>query len=550
MNYYQQRLRIIVLGISFLFAASSDTNSKCIMQVKQSTLKQQHQNPFAEIPVEHMSKEDIAAEAAKVFQRSERKSEISMVSTRQDLRSDMPHTTVECQGPSKNVTCIFKNLYIEDGSIKVFMKKGEKLPETMHSLQTLHRYGGEESIEITETAPVAEHVLPGLTLMYATIWHMNIGHFLWDGLYPAYVALAQWNRTDKDFHSLASFEQNCLQAGTEDGKCLSEGIMRRFGGGEFIERNSMKGTYRLEEAIVGSGRKGARTVNCDLALWGGRDLDAIRSFRDRIYSKHGLQPPPRKSSAMDGREPGDPLRAVIIDNKRYDADEKDALMALRAEDAPVAVDYIDYADISGNFTKQLEMLQGVDIHVSGPGTGSSYAPFLTDGSVHIALGMKGTWNFPIDFQRPYPDDDVSFMEEYWYEGNTHLKALTYDVKTRRKGLKRDKVSKLIVKASELIRGDYKMPVAEGENLSPVGKTFREYCHSSGDLGKQALDLLNGDAHEPDGCQVGWPEAVVWEVDCADESTTKYTNKFPIDYKLLRDIRRKYIGPAPPHQDSA
>lgn len=424
--------------------------------------------------------------------------------------------------------------------IRVFVED-TKLPDSMHSLQTLHRYGGPETIEIIKEPPVVNHVLPGLTLMYATIWHQNIGHFLWDGLYPAYVALAQWNRTHEDFHSLASFDQDCFQEGTEDGKCLSEGIMRRFGGGQFVARNAMTGTYRLEEAIIGSGRKGARTVNCDLALWGGRDLDAIRSFRDRMYLKHGLHPPRRRSSAMDGRRKDDLLRAWVIDNKRYDVEEKKALTGLVTKKAPIAVDYIDYADTGGNFTKQLAMLQGIDIHVSGPGTGSSYAPFLPDGSVHVALGMQGTWNYPLDFQRPYPHDDVSFMEEYWYEGNTHVKALSYDVKIRRKGLKRDKVSELIGKASELIRGDFQMPVAEGSNLSPVGKTFREYCHSAGQLGKQTLDLLNGDAPAPEGCQVGWPEAVVWEVDCADESTTKYKSKFPINYQLLRDIRRKYIG---------
>merc|ERR1712014_257984 len=107
-----------------------------------------------------------------------------------------------------------------------------------------------------------------------------------------------------------------------------------MGGGQFVARNSMSGTYRLEEAIVGSGRKGARTVNCDLSLWGGRDLDAIRSFRDRMYLKHGLQPPRRRSSAMDGRMQDDVLRAWIIHNKRYDEEEKEALTGLKTEKAP------------------------------------------------------------------------------------------------------------------------------------------------------------------------------------------------------------------------
>lgn len=244
---------------------------------------------------------------------------------------------------------------------------------------------------------------------------------------------------------------------------------------------------------------------------------------------------------MDGRSQDSVLKAVIIHNKRYPRQEFNELQALVTQKGPVTVEYIDYRNTSANFTKQLSILQGVDIHVSGPGTGQSYTPLLPDGTVHIALGMEGVWNFRRSFPRPYQHQDVSFMEEYWYEGNTHLKALSYNIHIRRRGLEGKKVSELIHQASELIHGDFKMPVAEGENLSPVGKTFKEYCHSAGRLGQQALDMLNGDAPEPPNCQVEWPEALVWEVDCADETTRKYKVKFPVDYKLLREIRRKYIG---------
>merc|ERR1719478_1377435 len=46
----------------------------------------------------------------------------------------------------------------------------------------------------------------GLSLVYGILWPENVGHALWDGLYPAFVALRQWGRESETFNSVAEFD--------------------------------------------------------------------------------------------------------------------------------------------------------------------------------------------------------------------------------------------------------------------------------------------------------------------------------------------------------
>lgn len=509
-----------------------------------------NQNPFEEVDIEHMSRveiEDVVRRMQAPWQ-EERRGRASVDFLQRASHGDQPHTEVQCIGPSYNVTCKFKNLYFVDSRFTAYFPEGVHPPKEMQSILPIHRYGGADPPTVLYSSPPSvDEIVSGTTLYYHTIWHQNIGHFLWDGLYPAYVALTQWGVQEEDFNSVVVYEAECSQFGAPNDRCISEDIMKRIGGekGKFFTKGHMQGNLRFDQFIMGSGHKGARTFNRDYSMWGERDLGALRSFRDRLYRVYGLNPPPRRNSSLEHRQTKR-LRAVIIGNKRYTSLETDNLKAAAQEVSALGetvnlhVDYIDYGDTRNNFTKQLELLQNADIHMTGPGTGMSYLDFMPDGSVHVALGMEGAWPWN-DRVRPYSGSDVSFMEEYWAEGNTHVRALFYPIKERRKqgGLTKPLIKSLLDDAALLIRSDFKMPVEPGMNLSPVGQTFKAYCYTVGhDLCDRTLARMNGDI-PAENCDA-WPDGIVWEAGGYSEAGFKGYH-CEIDRKALRELRKRHVG---------
>lgn len=413
----------------------------------------------------------------------------------------------------------------------------------MNNLMSLHRFAGHEPPQVMYSSPPGvERIIPGTTLHYSTIWHQNIGHFLWDGLYPAYVALTQWDLQGNDFNTVATYAQDCFQAGAPNGRCMSEDIMRRFGGKkvEFLIKNTMRNSYRFEQFVMGSGHKGARTINRDVSCWGSRDLDALRSFRDRLYQVYDLKPPPRRISSQENRQTRS-LKAIIIDNKRFTLSEIQAFKLLAKEMSAetsknLHVEYINYADTHHDFGKQLRLLQNADIHVSGIGTGNSYSDFMPDGSVLVNLGNPRQSHDPFEGKGAYKNVAVGFMEEYWSEGNTHARALYYPVTERRAGLTKSRVQQLLGEAASLIRSDFSMPVKPGVNLSPIGQIFKEYCYAAGPrLCDPLINCMNGDLHRGGDCPA-WPDSFVWEA--GDFAGSRCGN---IDRPLLQKIRKKYVG---------
>ena len=65
---------------------------------------------------------------------------------------------------------------------------------------------------------------PGLTLVFDVMWHHNIGHALFDGLYPAYLGLCKFGLQAVPFVAAAGIDP----AST---RYMSEDIIDVFSGG-------------------------------------------------------------------------------------------------------------------------------------------------------------------------------------------------------------------------------------------------------------------------------------------------------------------------------
>jgi hypothetical protein len=401
----------------------------------------------------------------------------------------------------------------------------------------------------------------GLSLIYDSIWHFNIAYAIWDGLYPAFVALREWGRQGEKFRSVVGVPANCSSGGyshVADDHCMAEDVFETFGGNGMLKYPELQGWHSFSDSIAGSGRKGYRSINQDYDLPGGRDLDAARLFRDRMYSSHGLPiPKARKSSAADREFP---LRGIIIRNGRFKTSEVELLQKVAKELSTddFQLDYIDYrkGDLAGNFTKQLEMIGSLTFHISGPGTSQSYGPLLPDGSVHINLGDR----------RPAEDDPYKsgmnnqtltaltrgsfYMEEQWSEGIPYIKALFYDPFKKLPGeFTQSGLTALILEARTLVQSDFALPVARGDNLSPLSRVFTDYCRAIGSECNIVLSEMNGDdgskhTHGQNLCiTYSWSEWVVFEAGpYADSLKNNETESCPLPQReLLRQVRHKQYG---------
>ena len=496
-------------------------------------------------------------------------------------------TTIQCIGSSYNQSCLYTNLYYVDGVFTILTVKGRSLLPYSVRTNAFYLWSTKPNKREFNSTEELNHfvrriadpmIIPSVTLHFSQSWHFNIGHALFDGLYPAYVALIRFApRHLHPFRILAGID-HCQD-------CWSEDIYGRFGGlGILKERvlNKMsKGRWFLfDELIMGSGTFCQRCTQSNLQLPGGVSLDASRLFRDRMYEQHGLIPSIRRSNhSAEGRTPQALLYAYVIDNKRFTAeDRKEIQIAIEELNnytnlhvnksvdnrtsitwPLVHVTYLYYPQVKvqnrssiqinatamdsrspvyemteNHFIAQLKILRQMDIHVSGPGTGQMYQTFLSDGSIHLNLGGLRPWGLE-NTNQSY----ASFLEQHMTSGVPYIKGIYYPINERPKGIKRDQVVQLIRQAGQLILQGFAIPVNPLENLAADGQLFVEMCEKDPTFCSSVTERLPERIFD---CLELWVEDFVHEQRQWKEGGVMIDGKnvrCPYNYTLLHQLRDKY-----------
>ncbi|CAF4490791.1 unnamed protein product [Rotaria sp. Silwood2] len=496
-------------------------------------------------------------------------------------------TTIQCIGSLYNQSCLYHNLYYVDSAFMILTVKGQHLPSysvrtdafvlwpTTPNKRVFDSYSDLEKFVRTVIDP---RIIPSVTLHFGQPWHFNIGHALFDGLYPAYVALIRFS--PRHLHPFR------ILAGVDDcNDCWSEDIYSRFGGLGILKQSVLnkmsKGNwFMFEELVMGSGTLCQRCTQPNLQLPGGIELEASRLFRDRMYQQHGLiHPIVRQKSSSEKRTSHDLLLGYIIDNKRFtsgDRKEIDAAIneinnytnfhlnktinrTTKLQWPLVRVSYLFYNQvraqnlssiqinatstdsrspiyelIENNFIGQLKILRQMDIHITGPGTGQMYQTFLSDGSVTINLGGIRPSELE-NTERAYS----SYFEQHMTSGTPYIKGLYYPINKRPKGIKKDEVIKLIRQASRLILQGFSLPVNAYDNLASDGKLFVEMCEKD----KEFCSLVTKRIPETGfGCLDFWTEDFVheyrqWQLGGFLDNGRNIS--CPFNRSLLHDLRKKY-----------
>ncbi|CAF5002655.1 unnamed protein product, partial [Rotaria sp. Silwood1] len=182
-------------------------------------------------------------------------------------------TTIQCVGSLYNQSCLYHNLYYVDSEFMVLTVKGTYLPTysvridafvlwpTTPKERVFDSYSDLEKFVRTVIDP---KIISSVTLYFGQYWHDNIGHALFDGLYPGYVALIRFPP-----RHLQPFR---ILAGVNDcNDCWSEDVYSRFGGLgllrlSVLNKMSKSKWFMFEELVMGSGTFCQRCTQPNLQL--------------------------------------------------------------------------------------------------------------------------------------------------------------------------------------------------------------------------------------------------------------------------------------------
>lgn len=378
-----------------------------------------------------------------------------------------------------------------------------------------------------------------LSVVFDVLWQHNVAHALFDGLYPAFLALRKFGLHTAPFVAMIGMIPGVTRNLFDD--ILPVFSMMPVVHQALLLRHTFQ--LRMPVAIAGSKSMGQRHMNADMSLHGGRHLQGTRLYRERFFASHGLS---LRQAPAQGR-------AIIINNKRFSQDEVAMLKSITDIDG-MPCDFVDWRATRHSFRAQLQILVDKVVHISGPGTSTFYQLFLRDGSVHVNLGMVPTHLFMGMRQTFFP----FFMETYLAEGAPYIRALYYSSANRLCGLAENQVMVLLRKAVALQREGFSVPTPPGVNLSPEGKVFKELCSRNESSCKDILHSMNPEDGPTDALGRGtwpgicfvdaWAEYVVYEQGGwhPDGWRDKEGHWFcPLDRKLLREIRSKYADQLAP-----
>lgn len=363
----------------------------------------------------------------------------------------------------------FSNVYICGTTILYLTLKEENIPTIYKSTHRdilpiiIKRFDSIESLN-TFTKSLAISGKYEIGAIGDNMWYGNIGHALFDGLYPIYLAMVKFGYSDIDFTYFTHSWHNM--------KTLSTEVITKFSNNKIynltFDTNHIVFCKTLFSGF-GDGKSlcGNCVINQEYTLYGQKEYNALKLFRNRILKSFGIS----QSNKIN-----DPIKVLVINNKRFSKEDLNILDNLvNICKDKFNIKFIDWYHDYSSFDEQLHDFYDTDIQITGPGTGMLYAPFLKDGSININLGQLECINSRMNTKLDYKDKDScypSWMEQCVCAGCDYINTIYYD-RINYNNLELSILIDLLYNSLEILgKKCY-------NNLNTDAIIFKHYCQQSG-----------------------------------------------------------------------
>lgn len=280
----------------------------------------------------------------------------------------MNYSTFSVADNLDELSICYNDLYCIDGVLTYITNQYIDLPYVNKWTNT---YSWRPIIKVVNDIDsfLADKQLKNITLAtYSDImWISNIGHALFDCLYPIYLALVKFGYEEDSFDIVVNKWDNWKEKATD--------MMLTFSKGKIIELQN-KDNYHFNKLIAGTGRTGNRVIREDYVLYG-KKYNGISKFANRMMNVYNI--PTTNNNATP--------HIIIVDNKRYSTYERDVINNIvnTFQSKGMDIQYI-YWQKYPSFKDQMIEVEKTNIYISAPGNAIMYVPFLKKGSVIINLG--------------------------------------------------------------------------------------------------------------------------------------------------------------------
>jgi hypothetical protein len=401
----------------------------------------------------------------------------------------------------------------------------------------------------------------GLTVYFHPQFPHNIGHALFDGIYPAFVTAMKFGQHERSFRPLYTHD-----VGDCPNVCMSDGVYKTFGGsGEAMRLDELEAdsrlhpdsVWRFEEMLVGIGRVGNLVQDASGAVAGSQmPMNAMAQFRKRMYKAYDVPFTDDGGSSADVRGivgEKQKVNLMVVENRRFTSDDRSIFQAeiKRLNDGgqfeAELVDWTKVGQGEDKFRAHLQRVLKADVYVTSPGTALQYVPFMRDGTVFINMGsallVKGR-AIPSFMEQQlagggtpymktlYADPGRMFRTGNWTRGANNWMEVHKENWLDRTSTDAEQTSRLFSEAGSLVRKGFRRPVSIEENLSPEGKIMVEMCKDD----PSTCAVMQHERFKSIwACMTDlWPEFVVYEVGGYSEADGNCTVNRP----LLRKLRKE------------
>jgi len=397
-------------------------------------------------------------------------------------------------GDDDRLSVIYKDVYLTKNGV-IYLTDEEKELKGVNSWTYVGGWQPNQKSSIGKPTREIE-----LATYSRFLWVGNIGHALFDGLYPIWCAFLNTGHHGEDFIPITDkFDGN-------NPKALE--AVNKFSGNSLLEYTSLENdeVIKIKKLVVGIPNTGNIVMSPDRKLWGEEQLGAMSKFRSRFWNKLGIV------------KQHNPIpKCAIIDNKRFSDKDKEELNFTRDD---MQIEYVNWADFL-SFEDQIRYLATLDIQISGPGNAIMYTPLMKPKATCINLGwlektQSNTMrpNIVIEETDFEEHEFPAFMEQSMLNTQSDLNIIYYD------RWECPNINRVVI---DNYLDDIKSKNNTGINLAKDGQIYKKYCESvenSTEVARMMTDLAL------------FPEFLVNEHPHCLKSGI-------IDLELLRKIRKEY-----------